>query len=91
MLLYTKKDLKAAYGYARAGGQALHLSGKALNNSKISKIFRGKEFAHLLDNNLHRLLDTAARLGVKILKIECKGTKKQHIDLVGEPLERAKR
>lgn len=77
-----------------AGGIAIHLHRIIVNRSKAPKVFvaaidRGEDIAHMFDQNLNRLMTTARRLGVRVVRVERKGTKYQHIDLVGSPLARA--
>lgn len=89
---FAHADLVSAYAHAKAGGQALHLvnhSGGIYQNAP--KCFqRAKEFGHLFDQNRQRLESTARRLGVRIIKVSHSGTHRQHIDLCGAPLAKAK-
>lgn len=47
--------------------------------------------AHLLDANESRLIKTAKRCGVRVIKVSRRGKRGQHIDLCGKPLEKALR
>lgn len=89
MKRFEQRDLKAAYAYAKTGGQALHvISGKfAYVIPGAPAVFKGqKEIAHLIDNDVERLMATARRLGVRVVKV---GREGQHVDLCRKPLERA--
>ncbi len=55
----------------------------------VAAIERGEFIAHLFDQNTVRLVATARRLGVHVLKIDHQGTPNQHIDLCLGPLRRA--
>jgi hypothetical protein len=84
---FTTKQLLAAYAHAQSGGQALHLHPLTAGHPYFR---RYPEAGHLFDQNLERLILTAKRLGVRIVKVEHLGTHKQHVDLCGQPLARAK-
>ncbi|MCB1714259.1 MAG: hypothetical protein KDK05_03895 [Candidatus Competibacteraceae bacterium] len=87
MKIFEMMDLQSAYQHAQEGGQALHLH--TLNQGH--RLFkRYPVIAHLLDQDVERLRKTAKSLGVRVIKIEHEGTRKQHIDLCGKPLERAR-
>jgi len=93
MKIFPQSDLEAAYAFAMAGGQALHLH--RLVPVSAPQCFRrdveaGRWVAHLLDQDAMRLVRTAKRLGVRIALVEGLGTKRQHIDLCGAPLRRAR-
>jgi hypothetical protein len=58
--------------------------------SDTPSCFKGRAtIAHLFDQDLTRLVKTARRLGVRVIRVERSGTPKQHIDLCGKPLELA--
>lgn len=76
-----------AIKYASEGGQALHLH---TINAGHPLFRRYPEIAHLFDMDAERLTATVKRLGVRVVKIERPGTNRQHIDLCGRPLEKAK-
>jgi len=80
-------DVTAAMDYADQGGHALHLHTLTSGHPLIR---RYPVIAHLIDNDAVRLEKTARRLGVRVIKIERKGVRGQHIDLCGKPLEKAK-
>lgn len=77
------KELREAVEYAKNGGQALHLH--TLNNGH-PLFARYPEIAHLFDQDLARLRNTATRLGVKVVTIERVGEPAQHVELCGRPL-----
>jgi len=80
-----------AYSYAQGGGQALHLFSDPGIYPGAPKCFKhSREAAHLFDYNIGRLIATARRLGVRVIKIGRKGRRGQHIDLCGKPLSKAK-
>ena len=74
-----------------AGGQALHLfDPRPFIRPGTARPFRGTDkAAHFLDQDLDRLIRTAKKLGVRVIKVDHEGTKRQHIDLVAGPLRRA--
>lgn len=92
MKLFETKEIRAARDYALHGGQALHMmSGQWAKGWGGPSCFRhAREFAHLLDQDIERLKQTARTLGVRVIKVSRAGTPNQHIDLCGKPLERAK-
>lgn len=82
---FDERSLKAAIAHAAAGGQALHLMRGhfAYMRASTPKCFHGRNvIAHLFDQSLPRLVATAKRLGVRIIKVERESTP-------GQPLERA--
>jgi len=86
------RELEAAVAFAAAGDQALHMmpgSFAHMRKDTPGCFRRGGQIAHLFDTDLVRLVATARRLGVRIIKVERGGTPRQHIDLCGKPLERA--
>lgn len=93
MKIFQQSDLLAAYLHASEGGQALHLmSGRfAYLRRDTPSCFKGRrQIAHLFDRDAERLAKTARRLGVRVIKIEREGDPmRQHVDLCGQPLERA--
>lgn len=74
-----------------SGGQALHVfDPQPFCRPGTATCFkRAKRAGHLLDQDAGRLLDTAARLGVRRVYLHHGGTRLQHVDLCGKPLERA--
>ncbi|AHF94593.1 hypothetical protein OPIT5_29380 [Opitutaceae bacterium TAV5] len=91
--IFQQHEIHAALEHATSGGQALHLmSGRwAYLRPDTPGCFKGRrEIAHLFDQDKARLVATARRLGVRVILIERPGTQRQHIDLCGRPLERAK-
>jgi hypothetical protein len=91
MKLFKERQLKEAYEHAKNGGQALHLfSDPGVYPGCPNYFKRSREAAHLFDYNIGRLITTARRLGVRVIKVGRKGQRGQHIDLCGSPLIRAK-
>ena len=91
MKLFDERRLLDAYAYAKEGGQALHLFSDPGLYPGCPKCFkRSREAAHLIDYNIGRLIATARRLGVRVIKIGRQGRCGQHFDLCGKPLLRAK-
>jgi hypothetical protein len=92
MRQFAQRQLHEALAHAQSGGQALHMmSGSfAYLRADTPNCFKGRrEIAHLFDQDRERLVTTARRLGVRVIKVEREGTLRQHIDLCGKPLERA--
>ncbi|RRJ96809.1 hypothetical protein Ga0100231_023875 [Opitutaceae bacterium TAV4] len=92
--IFQERELLAAYACAAEGDQALHLmSGLyAYIRKDTPTCFKNRrEIAHLFDQNKERLIATAKRLGVRVIRVEREGTASQHIDLCGKPLERARK
>lgn len=86
MKQFEMKDIKTAKDYSLQGFQALHIH--TLNNGH--PLFkRYSRIAHLFDMNKKRLIETAKKLGVRVIKVEREGEPSQHIDLCGKPFERA--
>jgi hypothetical protein len=95
MKKFTVLQINEAVAHALAGGQALHLhriivDDKAAPACFVAAVRRGEDIAHLFDQNLARLGATARRLGVRVVKVESRGTVHQHVDLCGLPLRKAK-
>lgn len=87
MIIFQMKEIVAALACSGAGGQSLHLHMFSAGHPLFR---RYPVIAHLFDQNKERLIATAKKLGVRVIKVEHEGTIKQHIDLCGKPLERAK-
>jgi hypothetical protein len=85
--------VEAAIAYAEAGGQALHvwLPGEWAELDRVPIAFkRNKDkWGHMFDLDRERLERTARRLGVNVIVVDRHGTRSQHVDLCGGPLERA--
>lgn len=76
--------------HIKAGGQALELWDKSFTlHPRAPRCFRGKNFAKLYDQDEARLIATARRLGVRVIKVDRPGQEYQHIDLVGVPMRKA--
>lgn len=87
MRIFEEREIFEAYEHADLGGQALHLH--PINQGH--PLFRRYPvIAHLFDQDRNRLIATAKSLGVRVIKVERADTPKQHIDLCGKPLEKAK-
>ena len=83
-----RRDLRAAIGDAASGGQSLftHL----WTSTSGPSAYRGTHLVgKLFDQNLERLVASAESFGETVIVVHRIGTDKQHIDLVGEPLENA--
>lgn len=86
MKRFEMQQIYAAYEYAEQGGQALHIH----NITQGHPLFRRyKQIAHLIDMDKDRLIATARRLGVRVIKVGREGRQGQHIDLCGKPFEKA--
>ena len=89
MKTFTAREIFEAYEYSKSGEQALHVHN--FNTTGHALFKRYPEAAHLFDMNKERLIATVKSLGVRVIKVEHEGTHRQHIDLCGKPLERAKK
>lgn len=97
MKVFQHRELLEAYRHIKEGGQALHLwteeavqAWKQGGFENIPLCFqRSRMWAHLLDLDEERLVATAKRLGVKVIRVAQRGRRSQHIDLCGKPLKRA--
>ena len=75
------------FAHVMAGGQAVEMWDKSYTLGPRTPIcFRGKNFVKLYDQDEQRLIATARRLGVKVIKVDRPGQQSQHIDLVGGPM-----
>lgn len=88
-------EIDEALAHAAAGGQALHLhriipDPDTAPRCFVSAVDRGEDIAHLFDLDEVRLIATAKRLGVRVVYVDRAGTPRQHIDLCGTPLRKAK-
>jgi hypothetical protein len=94
MKRFTRRQIQGAVDHALEGGQALHLHRIIGDRRKAPRCFvatidRGEEIAHLFDQDRGRLVATVRRLGVRVVRVEHEGTTRQHVDLMGLPLQRA--
>jgi hypothetical protein len=92
--VFQELEVKEALECAAGGGQALHLHRIILYPGVAPRCFveaieRGENIAHLFDQNAERLVRTARGLGVRVVVIERRGERRQHVDLCGGPLRRA--
>ena len=76
--------------HVAAGGQALEKWDKSYTLSGNAPLcFRGKDFVKLYDQDELRLIATARRLGVRVIKVDRRAdATSQHIDLVGGPMRK---
>ena len=93
MRVFTYGEIEEALQHAADGGQALHLFDPRpfCKPSTPSCFKRASEAGHLFDRDNRRLVETARRLGVRIVHIDRAGGSGQHVDLVGAPLRKAKK
>lgn len=90
MKRFARKNYREAMAYAANGEQALLVH--AWNGPSRYACFNGApEVGKLFDQDAARLVATAHRLGVRRVVVDREGQPGQHVDLVGEPLERAER
>lgn len=75
MKIFQLCEEAEAIEHALYGGQALHVYPSG--------------HGHLYDQNRPRLWHLARRLGMRIVKVEREGQKRQHVELHGKPFERA--
>lgn len=90
--VFEQRQIREAYQFAADGNQALHLmDGRfAYLRDDTPICFKNRrQLAHLFDQNKDRLIRTARRFGVRVIRVEREGTHQQHIDLCGKPLDRA--
>lgn len=95
MKAFKCMEIDEALAFSREGGQALHLHRIIANPDTaprcfVSAVDRGEDIAHLFDLSEMRLIATAKKLGVKVVYVDRAGTDRQHIDLCGAPLRKAK-
>jgi hypothetical protein len=88
------RDVDEAQDYAEEGGQALHTHQVIVDWEKAPGCFKrevnaGRDIAHLFDRDVARLVATVRRLGVKVVVVERRGQRGQHVDLCGAPLRKA--
>lgn len=96
---FAKREIREATAWAMEGQQALHVwepdgwaEARAAAGRPVPACFAKSDlWAHLFDQDRDRLIATARRLGVRVIKVEHQGTRHQHIDLCGGPLRRARR
>jgi hypothetical protein len=87
MKQFEQDEIKEAKEYSLSGGQALHCHTINIGHPLFE---RYPVIAHLFDQDKDRLIETAYKLGVNVIKVEHEGEPGQHIDLCGRPFERAK-
>jgi len=89
---FEMREVREAIAHAAEGGQALHVF-RWTAPPTAPAAFRQQErteMAHLLDQDTERLVSTAFRLGIPLPRVQRRGTVRQHVDLCGQPLDRAK-
>jgi len=91
---FTVWEVEEAQDHALEGGQALHTHQIIVDRDKAPACFvqavdRGEDIAHLFDQDVIRLVKTVRRLGVRVVVVERRGQRGQHVDLCGQPLKRA--
>ena len=86
MKRFEMKQIREAVAYSMQGGQALHVH---TLNSGHWLFRRYPVIGHYFDQDINRLIYVSRRFGVRVIKVECEGTPKQHIDLCGKPFELA--
>lgn len=70
MKLFTERQLMEAYEHARLGGQALHIFSDPSIYPDCPNCFKkSREAAHLFDYDIRRLIKTAKKLGVHVIRI----------------------
>lgn len=92
MRRFESRKIRAAYAFVEQGGQALHVWKPPKGGwpgAPACFMKSRRQWGHLLDNDKARLIATARRLGVRVIKVAQEGRRGQHIDLCGRPLERA--
>lgn len=94
MKRFEQREIREAQDYAGEGGQALHVwmhdPEAALEYRRAPRVFReNTPWAHLFDQDEERLVKTVKRLGVRIVKVERRGQRGQHVDLCAGPLKKA--
>lgn len=94
MRVFAMMEVNDAVAHSQAGGQALHLHTIIPDRDRAPKCFvdavdRGEYIAHLFDTDRSRLVETARRLGVRVLHVDRDGDRGQHIDLCSGPLRKA--
>ncbi len=94
MKRFDWRQLPEALSYAASGEQAIHLhrflgSSVSAPGCFVRAVRTGGWMAHLFDANEARLVATAKRLGVRVIRVERRGTPKMHIDLCSGPLRKA--
>jgi hypothetical protein len=91
VLDFTEKYAISAIKYALMGGQSLHVfqATDALKVNAPGPFKRTDTWAHLFDQDKRRLVGTARSLGVRRIFIHKEDTIGQHVDLCGEPLQKA--
>ena len=81
-------NVREAQEHSEQGEQALHVY-RALPMKAPAVFKRCKMWAHLFDLDKERLIKTAKKLGVRVIRVHHEGRRGQHIDLCGKPLSKA--
>ena len=89
---FDEMEIREAWAYAEGGGQALHLFSHPGVYPGAPQCFKRVDIAaHLFDQDEQRLKETVRKLGVRVIVVSRRGTFKQHVDLCGKPLEKARK
>lgn len=88
-LFQGHRQYREALAHVGTGEQSLFLHAWG-GPSRIPCFDGVRIIGKLFDRDRVRLVATARRLGVRVIKVDREGQESQHIDLVGRPLERAK-
>lgn len=89
--VFQTREQDEAIAHALAGGVAVHLHSIVFPNSPKcfrEAVRRGEEIAHVFGQDADELKQVASAMGVKVLFIDKRGTRSQHIDLCGGPLKK---
>lgn len=90
MKLFQRNQIKEAYAYADSGETAVHLHDIVFRESPacfVRDVKAGKYIAHVFSQDVELLTELAVRSGIKKVVIDGKGTRRQHVDFCGKPLE----
>ena len=94
--IFAAAEVGEAVAFAADGGQALHLHSIIPDRGRapacfVREVDRGGQIAHLFDRDRSRLVRTVRALGVRVVVVvEREGTARQHVDLCGGPLRKAR-
>jgi len=93
MKLFRRSQTREAIHYAIDGGQALQPFIKtSVFCGGCGNFFKyPQRAARLFDQDYKRLVETIKSFGINSVHVHLEGQDKQHVDVVGKPLERAMR
>lgn len=89
MKVFNCNQLKEAYAYAASGEVAVHLHRIVFPSSPSCfkrAVAAGYPIAHIFAQDVQMLIELARRSGVRVVVVEHEGTRRQHVDLCGQPL-----